>query len=120
MVTRYKVGEEDNRPWGHWIVLDTGAHHTVKRITVKPDARLSLQYHHGREEYWTCVSGEGVATVGDADLPLRRGITVHIPVEAHHRMSNSGTADMVIIETQIGEVLDEDDIVRIEDDFGRV
>lgn len=120
MATRYSVGEEDERPWGHWIVLDTGPHFTVKRITVKPGARLSLQYHHGREEYWACVAGEGAAKIDGKDVPLCGGATVHIPVTAHHRMTNTGETEMVIIETQFGELLDEEDIVRIEDDFGRV
>lgn len=119
MTVRYEIGDEDFRPWGHWIVLDVGEKHTVKRITVNAGARLSLQYHHGREEVWTCIEGSGIAVVGDDEIPLAPRVTVNVPRLARHRMANTGSGRLVIIETQLGELLDEDDIVRIEDDFGR-
>lgn len=119
MAVRYKVGDEDTRPWGHWIVLDVGDNHTVKRITVKPGARLSLQYHHGRDEIWTCVEGQGIAVIGDSEIRLAPLALVHVPKLIQHRIANDGLSDLAIIETQLGEVLDENDIVRIEDDFGR-
>lgn len=119
MTVRYKVGEEDTRPWGHWIVLDVGEKHTVKRITVNSGARLSLQYHNGREEIWTCIAGTGIAVIGDDEIPLAPKTTVHVPRLAKHRMANTGSERLIVIETQLGDVLDEEDIVRIEDDFGR-
>lgn len=119
MTVRYKVGEEDTRPWGHWIVLDVGDKHTVKRITVNGAARLSLQYHHGREEVWTCIEGTGIAIIGDDEIALSPKVTVHVPKLARHRIANPGSERLVIIETQLGDLLDENDIVRIEDDFGR-
>ncbi len=119
MAVRYKVGDEDTRPWGHWIVLDVGERHTVKRITVKQGARLSLQYHQGRDDIWTCVEGRGIAAVGDNEVRLSPLESVHVPKLMKHRIVNDDVKDLVIIETQLGDLLDEDDIVRIEDDFGR-
>nr|WP_319486587.1 phosphomannose isomerase type II C-terminal cupin domain [uncultured Cohaesibacter sp.] len=120
MATFYNVGEEDTRPWGHWQVIDAGSFHVVKRITVIPGARLSLQYHHHREEVWTCVAGNGIAVINEQEVVLSPGVTVFIPKTAHHRMVCTGDQPMLILETQLGETLDENDIVRIEDDFGRV
>lgn len=119
MAVVYKAGEEDSRPWGHWIVLDVGERHTVKRITVKSGARLSLQYHHGRDEVWTCVQGTGIAVIEGAEVPLLLNETVFVPRLAQHRMANTGRDNLVVIETQLGDTLDEEDIVRVEDDFGR-
>jgi mannose-6-phosphate isomerase len=119
MSNRYKVGDEDTRPWGHWIVLDVGDRHTVKRITVTPGSRLSLQYHRCRDEFWTCVAGEGLASVGGTEIPLMPTTAVFVPQSAVHRITNTGYADLIVIETQIGHLLDENDIVHVEDDFGR-
>ena len=119
MPVKYSVGDEDTRPWGHWVVLDLGEAYITKRITVNPDTRLSLQYHHHREEIWICVGGKGVATIGDDELPLSVGQIVHVPRTAPHRLTNNNDAPLVIVEVQLGETLDENDIVRLEDDFGR-
>ncbi|MEM8970525.1 MAG: phosphomannose isomerase type II C-terminal cupin domain [Pseudomonadota bacterium] len=119
MAVLYRIGEEDSRPWGHWIVVDVGKRHAVKRITVKSGARLSLQYHRGRDEVWTCIQGSGVATIDGNEVPLVSNGSVFVPKMAHHRMANTGKEDLIIIETQLGETLDEDDIIRVEDDFGR-
>ncbi|MFB9354131.1 phosphomannose isomerase type II C-terminal cupin domain [Sneathiella chinensis] len=113
------MGDEDRRPWGHWIVTDIGDDFVVKRITINPGARLSLQYHQHREEIWTVVRGGGVAVVGDETVSLEVGQTVRVPVLKSHRMTNTGQDPLVFIEVQKGLELDEDDLVRLEDDYGR-
>jgi mannose-1-phosphate guanylyltransferase/mannose-6-phosphate isomerase len=112
------------RPWGHYQSLDQGAHHQVKRIVVEPGQRLSLQKHAHRAEHWTVVDGIAEITVGmdRAGLTVstvRPGEHVHIPKGAIHRMANRGTGPMTLIEVQVGDYLGEDDIVRLEDDYGR-
>lgn len=119
MVTRYAVGDSDERPWGRWEVLAVGDCYTVKRITVKPKSRLSYQYHHHREEHWVIAEGRARVTLDGAETVAPLGTHVHIPKGARHRIENPGEVPVVFIEVQQGEVLDEDDIVRVEDDFGR-
>ena len=112
---------DDEKPWGRYEILMTehsGAFQ-VKRVELKPHSRLSLQKHSRREEFWTVVTGEGVITVGENDIPVRRGSTMHIPCETPHRMANTGDRPLVFIEVQLGDYLGEDDIVRIQDDFNR-
>lgn len=116
---RYAVGEQDTRPWGHWEVIATGDAHVVKRITVSPGQRLSLQYHHHRSEHWTVVEGTAEATVDGAVHVLRYGEHVHIAKGAKHRIANPGPDRLVFVEVQVGETLDENDIVRVSDDYGR-
>ena len=112
------------RPWGHYQSLDQGPRHQVKRIVVDPGQRLSLQKHAHRAEHWTVVDGVAEITVGmDRDklqvLTVRPGEHVHVPKGAIHRMANPGTTPMTLIEVQSGDYLGEDDIVRLEDDYGR-
>ncbi len=92
----------------------------TKRITVKAGARLSLQYHHHRTEIWTIVSGKGMATVGRENRTVTEGDTVSIRQQEEHRIHNDSSDVLVFLEVQLGDILDENDIVRIEDDFGRV
>lgn len=119
-VVTYKRGDADNRPWGRWEVLETGDGFAVKRITVNPGATLSLQLHHHRSEHWTIVRGKGLVTRGEEQLELGFGDHVQIPLEMAHRMANPFDEVMEFIEVQYGEKLDEDDIVRLEDQYGRV
>ena len=117
----YKIAEFDRRPWGEWVVLDSGEAFVVKKITINPGCRLSLQYHNFREETWTIVSGHGLASVGQSHLNVHDGDIVEIPLNTVHRMTNkSETTPLVMIEVQKGTALDENDVVRIEDDYGRV
>ena len=112
---------EDQRPWGFYEVLSGDkSDHKVKRITVWPGKRLSLQYHQKRREHWIVVSGTGLVTVGMKQVELQVGESIDIPLGAHHRIENIGPTLLVFIEVQQGEYLGEDDIVRIEDDFGRI
>jgi mannose-6-phosphate isomerase-like protein (cupin superfamily) len=114
------AGEHDERPWGMYTVLDDGApDHKVKRIVVRPGKRLSLQQHAKRSEHWFIVSGVGRVTVDAVERAVTAGEAVDIPVGAAHRIENVGDADLTFIEVQRGEYFGEDDIVRLEDDFGR-
>jgi mannose-6-phosphate isomerase len=119
MSNRYSVGERDVRPWGAWEVVAGGEDYAVKRIAVTPGARLSLQRHKYREEHWIVVAGRGVVTLGSERIPVVAGQAVHLPLGAVHRAENTGDADLVFIEVQRGDPLDEDDIERFEDDYGR-
>jgi len=117
---RYVVGDSDSRPWGKWEVLAIGDRYTLKRITVLPGHRLSLQYHHHRSEHWTIVQGFAEVELDDAVHQMSSGKHIHIPVGALHRVRALGSEPLVFLETQVGDVLDENDIVRIADDYGRL
>lgn len=116
---RYAVGESDTRPWGRWEVIATGDRYTVKRITVTPGQRLSLQYHHHRAEHWTIVEGEAEVEIDGIVHRLGFGEHIHIPLGARHRIRNGGESILAFVEVQVGDLLDENDIVRVSDDYGR-
>lgn len=118
-VVRYAAGERDQRPWGTWEVLATGPAYTLKRIVVMPGQRLSLQYHNHRSEHWTIVAGEAEVEIDEVVTCLGSGQHIYIPLRARHRVRNVGTQLLVFIEVQVGELLDEMDIVRVLDDYGR-
>jgi len=109
----------DVRPWGSWEVLDQGRGYKVKRITVDPHSRLSLQVHAHRAEHWVVVSGVATCTVADSVLVLGPGERVSVPLGARHRIANHETSALVLVEVQFGTYLGEDDIIRLEDDYGR-
>ena len=111
---------DDCRPWGYYRVLADETDHKVKRITVQPGKRLSLQRHNKRSEHWYIVSGEGIVTLDNKDLTLSVGDSIDIPRYSIHRMFNKSKNDVVFIEVQRGEYFGEDDIERLEDDYGRV
>lgn len=111
--------ERDDRPWGYYEVLSDEPDHKVKRITVHPGKRLSLQRHHRRAEHWFILGGEAVATVDERDVPLKKGDAVRIPQGGVHRIDNTGATPLTFIEIQTGEYFGEDDIERLEDDYGR-
>jgi mannose-6-phosphate isomerase len=116
-----KVGEYSERPWGNYTVLDDDApDHKVKRLVVHPGKRLSYQRHAQRAEHWFIVSGAATVTLDGTVTELRPGDSIDIPREGAHRMANSGSVDVVFIEVQHGTYFGEDDIVRLEDDYGRV
>ncbi|PNU18688.1 mannose-1-phosphate guanylyltransferase/mannose-6-phosphate isomerase [Geothermobacter hydrogeniphilus] len=108
-----------NRPWGAYQGVDAGERFQVKRITVNPGAGLSLQKHHHRAEHWIVVSGTARVTCGDQVLTLTENQSTYIPLGEVHRLENPGQIPLQIIEVQSGSYLGEDDIVRIEDDYGR-
>ncbi len=108
------------RPWGTYLVLsDDATDHKVKQITVNPGQRLSYQRHAQRAEHWFVVSGEGVVTLDGADRSLVAGDSVNIGVGVAHRIANPGAVPVVFVEVQTGTYFGEDDIVRLDDDYGR-
>lgn len=109
----------DERPWGSFTVLDEGEGYKVKRIEVLPGKRLSYQKHAQRSEHWFVVQGTAKVTLDGDEVIIKTGETVDIPVGAAHRVENAGNELTVFIEIQQGDYLGEDDIVRLEDDFGR-
>lgn len=109
----------DRRPWGSFTVLDEGEGFKVKRIEVLPGKRLSYQRHTRRAEHWFVVAGAARVTLDGGEQLVRVGQAVDIPVGTAHRVENPGADLLVFIEVQRGDYLGEDDITRLEDDFGR-
>ncbi len=107
------------RPWGSYTVLEEGPGYKVKRVTVNPGGRLSLQMHHKRSEHWVVIAGTARVTRGEEVFDLAVGQSTAIPVQTRHRLENPGTETLHIIEVQNGPYLGEDDIVRFQDDYGR-
>jgi mannose-1-phosphate guanylyltransferase/mannose-1-phosphate guanylyltransferase/mannose-6-phosphate isomerase len=108
-----------HRPWGYYQNLHDGDGFQVKRLTVKPGGRLSLQKHFKRSEHWTVVEGTARVTVGEETFLLHANESTYIPLETAHRLENSSDKPMTLIEVQCGSYLGEDDIVRLEDVYGR-
>ncbi|HRR72139.1 MAG TPA: phosphomannose isomerase type II C-terminal cupin domain [Syntrophorhabdaceae bacterium] len=106
-------------PWGRWLVLQDEVDFKVKRIEVLPGHRLSYQKHFRREEHWQIVRGEAKVTIDGIDYTLKAGACIRIPRESFHRIQNTGDKELIFIEVQRGDYFGEDDIVRIEDDYGR-
>ncbi len=115
----YTAGDSDQRPWGRWTVLEAGAGYAVKRIEVVPGGQLSLQRHRFRAEQWVVVAGSALVTLDADQFRLEPGGSVHIAAGQQHRVANPGAETLVFIEVQTGEKLDEDDIERLEDRYGR-
>jgi mannose-6-phosphate isomerase-like protein (cupin superfamily) len=111
--------EKAQPPWGRWCVLEDDASFKVKRIEVLPGKRLSYQKHFKREEHWYLVKGEAKVTRDGSDYLLAQGESIDIGRGVLHRIENVGTDLLVFIEVQQGDYFGEDDIVRVEDDFGR-
>ena len=108
------------RPWGWYDSVDAGERYQVKRITVRPGARLSLQMHHHRAEHWIVVKGTALVTRGEDEILLTENQSTYIPLGVKHRLENPGKTDLELIEVQSGGYLGEDDIVRFDDKYGRV
>jgi len=107
------------RPWGHYDSIDMGERFQVKRITVNPDASLSLQMHHHRAEHWIVVTGTAEVTCGEKVILLSENESTFIPLGEKHRLHNPGRVPLEMIEVQSGSYLGEDDIVRFEDNYQR-
>lgn len=114
------TSEHDQRPWGDYTVLDEAIDYKVKRITVLPDKRLSYQRHARRQEHWLIVRGAGRVTLEGREFDVFPGTAVDVAVGVAHRIANPGeSTSLIFIEVQRGDYFGEDDIVRLEDDFGR-
>jgi mannose-1-phosphate guanylyltransferase len=108
-----------HRPWGTYTVLEEDIGFKIKRIEVKPGASLSLQMHHHRSEHWVVVSGEAKVINGNHEIAINTNQSTFIPAGHQHRLTNPGKDLCVLIEVQTGEYLGEDDIVRLQDNYGR-
>jgi mannose-1-phosphate guanylyltransferase/mannose-6-phosphate isomerase len=114
------IHREVYRPWGKYDSVDSSERFQVKRITVNPGAKLSVQMHHHRAEHWIVVSGTARVTINDDNKLVTENQSVYIPIGAIHALENPGKVDLELIEVQSGSYLGEDDIVRLEDRYGRV
>ena len=110
---------KEQRPWGEFEILLDTEYCKVKQITVKSHETLSLQYHKHRSEVWTIVQGEANVQIDNITYNLQKGETVNIPLLAKHRVANLSDVDLIFIETQLGSYFGEDDIIRINDKYGR-
>ncbi|MET1124360.1 MAG: mannose-1-phosphate guanylyltransferase/mannose-6-phosphate isomerase [Archaeoglobaceae archaeon] len=117
---RAAMHKTEYKPWGNVTLLEEGERYKIKKIVVRPGRRLSLQRHYHRSEHWVVVRGTAKAFVDGKEFILRPGESTFIPIGALHRLENPGKVTLEVIETQIGEYLEDDDIERIEDDYGRV
>ena len=115
-----QIGVRNERPWGAWTLLEAGSGYKVKRIEVLPGKRLSLQKHAHRSEHWVVVEGTARVTNDSRVYVLKRNQWTFISLGAVHRLENLDSNPLVVIEVQSGDDLRETDIVRLEDDFGRV
>ena len=111
-----EVGE---RPWGKYYVLEDAENYKLKRIEVNAGHRLSYQYHHHRQEFWTVVQGEAVVVLDGVEHVVKYGESIFIPLGAKHRIENRSSELLVFIEVQTGTYFGEDDIIRLEDDYAR-
>lgn len=116
----YKIHTTAHRPWGTYTILDEANGYKVKRIVVYPNAKLSLQHHHHRSEHWIVVTGTAEVVNGEQTLQLSANQSTYIKKGDIHRLINTGSEDLVLIEVQCGDYLGEDDIVRHQDDYARI
>jgi mannose-6-phosphate isomerase-like protein (cupin superfamily) len=115
-----QVNEKVYRPWGWYETISLGETHQVKLINIDPKAKISLQKHFRRSEHWTVVSGTGIVTCDDDKIFVKHNSYVFIPVESVHTIENTGEEPLQFVEVQCGNYLGEDDIVRLDDIYGRV
>jgi mannose-1-phosphate guanylyltransferase/mannose-6-phosphate isomerase len=117
--TEHAIHRRVYRPWGSYEGIDAGNRYQVKRLTVNPGAKLSLQMHHHRAEHWVVVSGTAKVVRGDEEILLTENQSTYIPLGVKHRLENPGLVPLQLIEVQSGSYLGEDDIVRFADDYNR-
>ncbi|MCP4296738.1 MAG: mannose-1-phosphate guanylyltransferase/mannose-6-phosphate isomerase [Proteobacteria bacterium] len=115
----HHIHQTAHRPWGTYTVLEAADNYKIKRIVVRPGARLSLQKHYHRNEHWIVAAGTGIVTIGKEEKLLRPNESTYIAMGEVHRLENAGKIDLVLIEVQMGDYLGEDDIIRLKDDFHR-
>ena len=108
-----------DRPWGYYQDIDIAPRYRVKRIVVKPGSKLSLQKHFHRSEHWVVVKGTAEVTLGTDERSVHENESIYIPIGSIHRLANPGKIRLELIEVQVGSYLGEDDIVRLDDVYGR-
>lgn len=111
--------ESEERPWGSWHVIDVEHGFKIKRIHVAPGCRLSYQSHEHRSEHWVVVRGTATCLIDGVTTTAVPGESVDVATGAKHRLANEGTEELIIVEVQLGSYTGEDDITRLEDDYGR-
>jgi len=117
--TPYKTGDCSQRPWGSWVIIACGTSYVVKEIVIIPGARISLQRHRYRQETWVIIQGTAEVTLGDSNFIKPVGSAITVPTGMPHRVANVGSTPLIIVEVQQGPQLIEDDIERLDDDYGR-
>ena len=115
-----KKNKKDFRPWGSFTSIEKGSTWQVKKLELKPKASISLQMHKYRSEHWIVVNGQAKVELDDKISFLNKNESTYIPSGSTHRLSNPGNVPLILIEVQSGTYIGEDDIVRFEDDYGRV
>jgi mannose-6-phosphate isomerase-like protein (cupin superfamily) len=108
------------RPWGTYYNAHEEEGFKIKKITVNPGARLSLQSHVHRAEHWVIVKGEALVTLGEREIPLKVDEHIYVPKGSIHRLHNTGSSELILVEVQLGPYLGEDDIKRYQDDYNRL
>jgi mannose-1-phosphate guanylyltransferase len=116
----HKIFPTVARPWGTYTVLEEGENFKIKRIMVKPGASLSLQMHYHRSEHWVVISGTAKVINNDQEIILSANESTFIAAGHRHRLENLGVIELMLIEVQTGQYLGEDDIVRFDDNYGRI
>ncbi len=119
MELKNDAAKSEKRPWGSFTTIEPGENYKVKRIEVLPGKRLSYQKHSRRSEHWFIISGNAKVTLNGAEILVGAGSSIDIPLGAAHRVENPGSEPLLFIEIQTGDYFGEDDIERLEDDFGR-
>ena len=119
-LTKNYLGNVEKRPWGNYHVIAKNTGYQIKEIKVFKNSKLSLQKHNNRSEFWQIVKGESKIIIEDDEYFLKEKEHIYIPKETVHRIENIGNEELIFIEIQLGEDLQESDIIRIEDDYGRV
>ena len=114
------IHKTEERPWGKFEIFATAKNYQVKRLTVYPKGKLSLQSHKHRSEHWVVVHGVATVTNGEEEIILHENESTYIPVGHVHRLENTGETNLEVIEVQTGDYLGEDDIVRYEDIYNRI
>jgi len=118
-LTKNYLGNIEKRPWGNYHIIAKNLGYQIKEIKVSVSSKLSLQKHQNRAEFWQIIKGSCKVTVGEKEYELKDNDNIHIPKNTLHRIENTGNQELIFIEIQLGMDIKEEDIVRIEDDYGR-
>ena len=118
-LTKNYLGNIEKRPWGNYHIIAKNLGYQIKEIKVSVNSKLSLQKHQNRAEFWQIIKGSCKVTVGEKEYELKDNDNIHIPKNTLHRIENTGNQELIFIEIQLGMDIKEEDIVRIEDDYGR-
>ena len=119
-LTKNYLGNVEKRPWGNYHVIAKNTGYQIKEIKVTQGSKLSLQKHEARSEFWQIVKGDSKITIENQEYFLKEKEHIYIPKDTIHRIENIGEEELIFIEIQLGEILKEEDIIRLEDDYGRV